>query len=160
MIKGFNHTSFTVPDIERAVRFWCDTLGFEGPPIAERTLPWVEKVTGVLGARIKVAHLFGYGHHMEFIEYADGPRKRFTDLPDRPGVAHVCLEVGDIHGTYRTLLAAGASPLGEMMEIRDPNIKACSAGYVRDPNGIIIELLELADGSEDRILSSPFSPFR
>lgn len=143
MITGFNHTSFTVPDIECAVRFWCDTLGFERSPVAERTLPWVAKVTGVPGARIKVVHLFGYDHHIEFIEYAGALRERPSALPDRPGVAHVCLEVNDIFGTCRKLLEAGAMPLGEMTEIRDPGMRPCRAGYLRDPNGIVIELLEL-----------------
>lgn len=146
MIIGFNHTSFTVPDIERAVRFWSDILGFEGPGIVEREGAWVGKVTGVPGAHIRVAHLHGYGHHVEFIEYAEGGRDRPAALPDRPGVAHICLDVRDIHETSRTLLAAGASPLGEMTEIRNPGMARCIAGYLRDPNGIIIELLEILDG--------------
>ena len=147
MITGFNHTSFTVPDIELAVRFWRDTLGFECSAVVERTLPWVAKVTGVSGARIKVVHLFGYGHHMEFIEYAGSSRERPSALPNHPGVGHVCLEVSDIVGTCRTLFEAGAVALGEMTEIRDPNMKPCRAGYVRDPNGIIIELLEIENDS-------------
>jgi catechol 2,3-dioxygenase-like lactoylglutathione lyase family enzyme len=142
MIIGFNHTSFTVPDLDRAVRFWTTELGFEGAGIVERQGAWVEKVTGVPGARIRVAHLHGHGHHMEFIEYFDGSRDIPGTLPDRPGVAHVCLEVRDIDETFRRLIAAGASPLGEMTQINDPAMASCSAGYIRDPNGIIIELLE------------------
>jgi catechol 2,3-dioxygenase-like lactoylglutathione lyase family enzyme len=142
MIIGFNHTSFTVPDLDRAVRFWTTELGFEGAGIVERQGAWVEKVTGVPGARIRVAHLHGHGHHMEFIEYFDGSRDIPGSLPDRPGVAHVCLEVRDIDETFRRLIAAGASPLGDMTQINDPAMATCSAGYIRDPNGIIIELLE------------------
>lgn len=145
MIKEFNHTSFTVPDLERAVRFWCDTLGFEGPPVAERTGDWVERVTGVRGARIRVAHLYGHGHHMEFIEYRDGSRENATAMPDRPGTGHVCLEVDDIDSAWRALHAAGATALGEITEIGDPGMRPCKAAYIRDPNGIIIELLELRE---------------
>ncbi|MEX2408389.1 MAG: VOC family protein, partial [Rhodovibrionaceae bacterium] len=64
MITGFNHTSFTVANLERAVDFWCGALGFERAPIVERNAAWVEKVTGVPGARIRVVHLHGHGHHM------------------------------------------------------------------------------------------------
>ena len=142
MITGFNHTSFTVPDVETAVRFWRDVLGFESAPVAERRSAWVEAVTGVPGATIKVAHLHGYGHHMEFIEYLGRANDNPTDLPAKPGVGHVCLEVEDIHATERALLAAGATKLGAMTEIRDPEMAPCIAGYMRDPNGIIIELLE------------------
>ena len=143
MITGFNHTSFTVPDITRAVSFWSDVLGFACSGIVERRGAWVEAVTGVAGARIKVAHLHGYGHHMEFIEYAGGSRERPAEQPDRPGTGHVCLEVDDIRETERILRAAGATGVGTMTEINDPGMTPCVAGYLRDPNGIIIELLEL-----------------
>jgi len=145
VITGVNHVSFTVPDIDKAVRFWCDVLGFERTPVAERRGAWVEKVTGVAGAKIRVVHLHGYGHHMEFIEYFEGARETPTELPDRPGVGHVCLEVDDIHDTERRLLAAGATALGAMTEIREPGMRPCIAGYLRDPNGIIIELLEAVE---------------
>ena len=143
MITGFNHTSFTVPDITLAVSFWSDVLGFACSGIVERRGAWVEAVTGVAGARIKVAHLHGYGHHMEFIEYAGGTRERPTGQPDRPGTGHVCLEVEDIRETERIMRAAGATGVGTMTEISDPDMTPCVAGYLRDPSGIIIELLEL-----------------
>lgn len=143
MIVGFDHTSFTVADLDLAVRFWTETLGFKTAGTVERDGAWVTKVTGVPDARIRVAHLYGHGHHMEFIEYAGGDRANPTNLPDRPGVGHVCLTVVDIHETFRRLLAAGATALGQAIDIRDPAMKPCAAGYLRDPNGIIIELLEI-----------------
>ncbi|MBL8584838.1 MAG: VOC family protein [Rhizobiaceae bacterium] len=142
MIVGFNHTSFTVADVELAVRFWAG-FGFEGPGIVEREGSWVEDVTGVPAARIRVAHLYGHGHHLEFIEYAGGARSTSTDLPDRPGAGHICLDVEDIHATSAAFLAAGAQPLGKMTAIVHPGMAPCSAGYLRDPNGIIVELLEV-----------------
>jgi catechol 2,3-dioxygenase-like lactoylglutathione lyase family enzyme len=141
MIVGFNHTSFTVADVDRGVNFWLK-LGFEGPGVVEREAEWVGDVTGVPGARIRVAHLYGYGQHIEFIEYGDGGRQNPTALPNAPGTGHVCLDVEDIHSTFENLLAAGASPLGKMTEIDHPGMARCWAGYLRDPNGIIIELLE------------------
>lgn len=142
MITGFNHTSFTVASVERAIRFWQDSLGFRGPGVVTRTGDWVEAVTGVPGARIHVAHLYGYGHHMEFIEYVDGSRKMPDALPDQPGIGHVCLEVDDIDTTWEALMDAGASELGRITAIDDPAMKPCRVGYIRDPNGVIIELLE------------------
>lgn len=40
------------------------------------------------------------------------------------------------------MLAAGAIPLGETTEIRIADGAPFRAGYIRDPNEIIIELLE------------------
>jgi catechol 2,3-dioxygenase-like lactoylglutathione lyase family enzyme len=104
-------------------------------------MPWCR-------ARIKVADLYGYGHHMEFIEYAGGSGDRAADRPDRPGTGHVCLEVTDIRETERVMRAAGATGVGTMTEISDPGMTPCIVGYLRDPNGIIIELLEVKRSGE------------
>jgi len=143
MITGFNHTSFTVADIDAAVRFWTDALGFELATLAERHGDWQGPVTGIAGARLRVAHLYGHGHHMEFIQYlsAAGPSQSLQ--PNMAGVAHVCLEVEDIHDTALALLEQGATPQGEMTRVDEGTAAGCWAGYIRDPNGIVIELLQL-----------------
>jgi catechol 2,3-dioxygenase-like lactoylglutathione lyase family enzyme len=146
MITGFNHTSFTVTDIDRSVRFWRDALGFAVASVSPRTGDWQERVTGVPGAQLMVAHLYGYGQHMEFIQYLE-PRGETQKLePNAGGAAHICLEVDDIDKTWNELITAGATPQGEPVEVNSGSV-ACKAGYLRDPNGVIIELLEMTDGS-------------
>lgn len=145
MITGFNHTSFTVADLDRAVRFWTEALGFEAASVSERHGDWQGPVTGIPGARLRVAHLYGYGHHMEFIEYLEGAGPRVEWQPSMAGVAHVCLEVSDIHETARRLAEHGARPQGEITRVSEGQAPGCWAGYIRDPNGIVIELLELPD---------------
>ena len=36
-ITGFNHTSFTVTDMDRSVRFWTEAMGFEAASVSPRT---------------------------------------------------------------------------------------------------------------------------
>ena len=59
------------------------------------------------------------------------------------GAAHVCLEVDDIAQTWSQLLAAGATGQGRIAAVKSGPVDSCLAGYIRDPNGILIELLEL-----------------
>src|SRR5918993_4310954 len=106
MITGFNHTSFTVTDLDRSVRFWTEALGFRAASVSERIGDWQGRLTGVPGARLRIAHLYGHGHHMEFIQYLDGADPAPAIQPNRPAAAHVCLEVSDI-GMVRRLLDAG-----------------------------------------------------
>ena len=113
MITGFNHTSFTVADLDRTVQFWTAALGFEAASVSDRTGDWQERVTGVVGARLRVAHLYGYGHHMEFIEYLDGRGASSPLEPNMPGVAHVCLEVSDIRQTAADLMTNAPTPVSE-----------------------------------------------
>jgi len=141
MILSFNHTSFTVSDLDLAIKFWSK-LGFTGKTPVERDHDWVASVTGVPNARIQVVHLYGHGHHLEFINYVDEPRSIASASPNQVGTGHICLEVSDIQATFERLLVAGASRLGQMTKIDQPGVTLCSAGYLRDPNGIIIELVE------------------
>ena len=143
MILGFNHTSFTVNDIYSSVRFWTEQLGFKAQSLSAREGAWQEKVTGVPDAALLVAHLYGHGHHMEFVQYLTGALTTTAPPPAASTAAHVCLEVDDIKGTWDELLAAGATAQGQIAEVETGSVKGCKAAYIRDPNGIIIELLQL-----------------
>ncbi len=144
MITGFNHVSFTVADLDLAVRFWTGTLGFEAQSVSERHGEWQAAVTGVPGARLRIAHLHGHGQHVELIEYLGGAGAPTALGPNMPGVAHICFEVADIAAAEAQLLVAGATPLGEMTRVDEGSEPGSMAGYIRDPNGIVIELLQPA----------------
>lgn len=146
MIVGFNHTSFTVSDIYKSVRFWTEKLGFEAASVSPRQGVWQGQVTGIAGASLLVAHLYGHGHHIEFVQYLSGAVSGAAASPSATGAAHICLEVDDIAQTWNDLLAAGAMPQGQIANVDTGPVKGCKAAYIRDPNGIIIELLELSQG--------------
>ena len=52
MITGFDHTSFTVTDMEKSVKFWTEQLGFEAASVSPRQGKWQEEVTGIAGASV------------------------------------------------------------------------------------------------------------
>jgi catechol 2,3-dioxygenase-like lactoylglutathione lyase family enzyme len=149
MIIGFNHTSFTVTDMERAVRFWTDAMGFEARSVSPRSGAWQAAVTGVPYAELLVAHLFGYGAHIEFIQYRTSAGVASPIAPNTPCAAHVCLEVSDIEAIWAKLIRAGATEQGKISVIDNGPVRGLKAGYLRDSSGIIIELMEvLPDGSQ------------
>jgi catechol 2,3-dioxygenase-like lactoylglutathione lyase family enzyme len=143
MIVGFNHTSFTVEDIHKSVRFWTEQLGFETASLSPRHGEWQEQVTGVPSASLLVAHLYGHGQHIEFVQYLAGAVAGGAPPPSATAAAHVCFEVDDISRTWNELLAAGATAQGQVAVVATGPVKNCMAAYIRDPNGIIIELLQL-----------------
>jgi catechol 2,3-dioxygenase-like lactoylglutathione lyase family enzyme len=143
-IVGFNHVSFTVTDMERSFRFWTETLCFEAAPPSDRSGGWQERMTGVAGARLRIAHLHGYGAHVELIQYLDGAAARASPAPpNAPAAAHICLQVRSVEQAAAALLAAGASKQGDIAEVTTGLVMGAKAVYLRDPNGILIELVEL-----------------
>jgi catechol 2,3-dioxygenase-like lactoylglutathione lyase family enzyme len=144
MITGFDHTSFTVADMDKSVKFWTEQLGFEAASVSPRQGQWQEEVTGIAGASLLVAHLYGHGHHIEFIQYLGGAVEGAAPPPALVGAAHVALETDDIEGTWDALIRAGATPQGRIARVTTGAVAGVKAGYIRDPNGILIELVQLA----------------
>lgn len=142
-ITGFNHTSFTVTDMDRSVRFWTEAMGFEAASVSPRSGPWQAAVTGVAGAELLIAHLHGHGCHIELIQYVGGAGAPGRIGPNMESAAHVCFDVDDIEKTWDRLIAAGATAQGKIAAVADGPMQDVKAGYLRDPGGILIELVEL-----------------
>ena len=144
MITGFNHTSFTVVDMDKSVKFWTEMLGFKAASISPREGRWQEEVTGISGASLLVAHLYGHGHHIEFIQYLAGAIPGAAPQPAVRAAAHVCMETDNIERTWQALMKAGATAQGTISSVTTGDVGGAKAAYIRDPNGILIELLQLA----------------
>jgi catechol 2,3-dioxygenase-like lactoylglutathione lyase family enzyme len=143
MIVGFNHTSFTVTDIQKSVKFWAKQLGFSVASVSPRQGKWQEDVTGVTNASLMVAHLYGHGQHIEFIQYLSGAVDGEAPTPALRCTAHVCLETNDIQKTWDELMRGGASAQGKIASVTTGAVSGSKAVYIRDPNGILIELVQL-----------------
>ncbi len=128
------------------MKFWSEQLGLKAASVSPRQGYWQGVVSGIAGASLMVAHLYGHGHHIEFIQYVDGAIKGAAPQPALVGAAHVCLETDDIQTAWTDLIAAGASAQGKIAFVKSGPVDGCYAGYIRDPNGIIIELLEVKRG--------------
>ncbi len=138
----FIHTGFITPSLEGSVRFWCDVMGFVAKPSVERNGDWVEPFTGVKGATLKIAHLAGYGTNIELIEFAKASGERKPPQTNHGGTGHVCFKVGDLDGTVARILAAGGSLAGTITTITEGPASGIRGLYLRDPYGVLIELLE------------------
>lgn len=142
-VLATNHTSFTVSDLERSLAFFREVLGFEVTSKAPRGTEVAEHITGVAGADIVVAYVQGPGHRLELIEYL-GPDDRGAVRP-RPcdvGFAHIAFNVDDIDAAVEAAAGHGVLPLNPPLTVdRGPN-KGGKAVYLRDPDGITIELIQ------------------
>jgi catechol 2,3-dioxygenase-like lactoylglutathione lyase family enzyme len=139
----YDHTGFITPSLEGSVRFWSETMGFDPKPIVERVEPWVEGFTGVAGGKLRICHLFGHGAHLEFIEFSAGKGESAPPAGNQSAAGHVCLKVADLPGTCERIIAAGGSALGRITEITEGPAAGIRGLYMRDPYGVIVELLEL-----------------
>ena len=141
-ITAYDHTSFTVADLDTAVAFWRDAMGFRVDDVSPRTQPWLGQVVGVPGAQCHIAHLLGYGLHLEFIAY-DEPHQGESvfGAANRPGAAHVAFLVDDVQSLVERMLSHGAKQVGPITFCDSGHASGCDAVYLKDPNGVIVELV-------------------
>jgi len=147
MIQGLNHIALSVPDIQRAIDFYCGLLGFRqvGDFAWEadtETSDTVTQITRIPGTSGEAVHLRGPDFLLEIFQFKSAdPAPEHQDAK-RPvvdhGYTHFCLAVSDLDGEYQRLKAAGMQFHSEPVLVM-PGVRCV---YGRDPFGNVIELEE------------------
>jgi len=145
LVNALHHTGFTVTDLQRSLVFYQDLLGFEVVMAQEKQGGYLADIVGYPDAHVKMAHIKAPGsdHHIELFQYVS-PGPRTVDLEPRlVGPTHVCLVVDDLPALYERLLAAEVDSFFTPPVAVDTGINTGGfALYMRDPDGIILELFQ------------------
>jgi catechol 2,3-dioxygenase-like lactoylglutathione lyase family enzyme len=142
-IVGVHHTSFTVADLEPSVAFFRDALGFELLYMREIRDDYFGRIVGLPGCVVKAAllRLPGSEHHLELFQYLKPRGEPCRPRPCDPGSTHLSLLADDVPGLVATLRERGVSMDEPVMITAGPN-RGGYGVYLRDPNGILIELFQ------------------
>ncbi len=148
MISSILHVGVTVSDLDRSIGFYRDILGltFKGELTMEKET--TEKLFGRPGCRARVAYLNGSSHlevpPVELIQFtSETAAAKKSDLFST-SISEICFLTDDLWREYRRLCALGVEFLSEP---QDFDFTAAGFGksravYFRDPDGIILELME------------------
>jgi catechol 2,3-dioxygenase-like lactoylglutathione lyase family enzyme len=143
-ILGFNHTSFTVRDLDRVIGFFTAGLGFELQSRGPRDPALMARMTGLTGPAVEIAFLVGPGgQRIELIRYtaptdAKVVRPRFCDV----GAAHVGLDVASVDDALTVAAEHGFRLAGAVIAIDAGPNKGRRVCYVQDADGLTVEFLE------------------
>jgi len=144
-VLAADHTGITVSNLERALAFWRDVLGFELSHTAHQTGEMAREITGVVGAEIKLAVVkTPGGHKIELLEYlAPAERKRHVDVrPCDIGFVHVALVVDDLDAILSSINTSGWKAAGKPQTLQSGPNAGKRVVYVRDPDGTTIEFMQ------------------
>lgn len=140
------HVGFTVHDLDGAIAMFTDLFGYEVISLAGRHPKGVARLTGVEGADIMVAHLSCDGLlPIELIQYrAARGGDRTPKRPCDDGFAHLTFDVPDLDIAIEAAAAHGLLPIGELVGSSRDGRTPPRVVYLRDGNGIHIELVQPA----------------
>ena len=140
MDATWHHVAISVQDLEQALKFYRDLLGFEVDwDMDHRCGETMSKVVDLPEADAHIVMLKGYGTRLELFNYHTpvgtecGP-KRQCDF----GLTHFAFSVKNIHQLYERLHKAGVRFNCPPQELR-PGVWVM---YMKDPEGVTIELVE------------------
>ena len=148
---GIHHTGYTVSNLERSLEFYCGLLGLEIVAQQEKEGGYLGAIVGYPDAHVKMAHLRvpGSQHVVELFEYvAPQGTKAERFEPPNTGTSHLCLLTEDLPALYEHLVAQGLDTFVSPPVLVDTGINTGGYGlYVRDPDGIPVELFQAATRS-------------
>lgn len=142
------HFSFTVSDLDQAVRFYVDLLGGRFVKAQEQDNAYTRSLVGYPDARLRVAQIaFGAatelsGHHLELVQYLQPTGTRGDANICNPGAAHLAFSVADLDAEYARLSAAGIRFFSMPNAITDGVNKGGKAVYFHGPDDIVHELVQ------------------
>jgi catechol 2,3-dioxygenase-like lactoylglutathione lyase family enzyme len=156
MWLGVVHTGFTVSDLDRSVRWYEDVLGLE---LIKRQLSdnsYTRTIVGMKDAILDIAFL-GFpqgsgapaGQVLELMSYVSPKGDRIDLSTCNVGVGHVALRVADLRREYERLLRFGVEFRNPPVEIDAGLNRGGFACYMRDPDGITIELIQPTSSSDN-----------
>jgi catechol 2,3-dioxygenase-like lactoylglutathione lyase family enzyme len=144
--KGLDHVGFTVSDLDRSIPFYTFLLGEQ--PVGR--LMWepdrdefTGRIVGYPGLRLEGAfwQLPG-GLVLELLQYHH-PETGFVDMETyNVGSGHLGLETEDIWAEFERLRDHVQFRNNEPVQIPSGPAKGGWAVYMRDPDGITIELVQ------------------
>jgi catechol 2,3-dioxygenase-like lactoylglutathione lyase family enzyme len=141
-VKKLSHQGLCVSDLERAVTFYRDGLGFREISRMAFNDPGTQRLLGLPEARLEAIYLRRDGCTLELLHFpqpgthlAHGPRPM-----NRVGLTHLSFLVEDLDAALASLEALGAAVLVDTR--LEGERHGANVVFITDPDGTRIELVQ------------------
>jgi len=145
MIIAIRHTGLVVANLEEALNFWCNLMGFTISKRMEESGPHIDAMLGLKDVRLTTAKLAAPdGNLIELLHFHVHPDKPvWQGKPNSTGFTHIALTVNDLDAVFMTLSAAGVKFNAPPQLSPDGYAKVT---YCKGPEGVLLELVEVLNG--------------
>lgn len=137
------HVGLTVENLEESVAFYRDVVGMSEIPASsnlEIEGRWFDQLTENEGARLRVSHLDLDGVQLQLVEYTAAGGQRLPLHHKMVGNPHLCIDMDDIDARHAALEAEGRFKISPIVDIGDTGVRSF---YITDPNGVLVEFIDI-----------------
>lgn len=148
MIGQVMHVGVTVSDMEQSIKFYRDILGLKYLGEIIMSGKETDLLFSSENCKVKVVYLNGSEDIMappiELIQFLDEQTIHSEANLKKISVSEICFKVNDIDAVYKHLLDNQVECLSEPQEFdfTEYGFGKSKALYFKDPDGIILELME------------------
>lgn len=146
--RAFSHIGLSVPNLNKAVKFYKDVMGWyvvmePSDVLEEKETAIGQMCIDVFGegwGRFRIAHMVtSNGIGVEIFEFPNSETSNNNFEYWKSGIFHFCIQDPDVEGMVKKIVDNGGK---QRMPIREyyPNEKPYKMCYVEDPFGIIFEV--------------------
>ena len=151
MIHEVTHIGITVSDIERSTTFYRDVLGLEFIGSVTMKGDETDRLFQIKNCVAKIAYLNGskgsLAPPIELIQFVSEDCEIDTPALRKTSISEICFRVENIDKVYSDLKSKGVEFLSEpqLFDFRKDGFSKSKAVYFKDPDGVILELMEYLD---------------
>jgi len=126
--------SIIVRDIDKALEFYRDILGFPENRVDKVPLNLAEKL-GFSTKECRIHRLYAGDTEIKLIEFDNPPDPDLCEIENRSGIRYFTLAIDEFQKTYKNLQAQGVRFLSKPVQIKDGRYLV----FLQDPDGNYIE---------------------
>lgn len=141
-IVGLRHVGIVVANLESALAFWCDTLGFRVQRQMLESGPFIDALLGMSGVEVTTSKLIGVdGNMVELLHFHSHPDlPNWQGKPSSTGLTHLAFTVSNLDALYVRLSEAGVKFFGAPQISPDGGAKVV---YASGPENLLLEFVEV-----------------
>lgn len=142
MISNIRHTGLVVADLESALIFWRDLLGFSIEKQMDESGPYIDAMMGLTDVEVTTVKMSApQGGVIELLHFKSHPSGgEWTGTPYSTGFTHIALTVKNLDECYKSLSNHGVDFPAPPQFSLDGKVKVI---YCRGPENILLELVEV-----------------